>query len=126
MTTKIDQAHDDDTIDLNALLGTLLDHKWLIVAITGTFFVAGVLYSLLATPIYQATAIVQVEQKTPSLPGLSDLTQSLGTTASQATTEIALDHLATGHRAGGERPAPGHPDATPAHARAGRLPVAKL
>jgi len=90
MTTKIDQAHDEDTIDLNALLGTLLDHKWLIVAITGTFFVAGLLYTLLATPIYQATAVVQVEQKTPSLPGLTDLTQSLGTTASQAVTEIAL------------------------------------
>jgi tyrosine-protein kinase Etk/Wzc len=90
MTTKIDQAHDDDTIDLNALFGTLLDHKWLIVAITGTFCVAGLLYTLLATPIYQATAVVQVEQKTPSLPGLSDLTQSLGTTASQAVTEIAL------------------------------------
>jgi tyrosine-protein kinase Etk/Wzc len=90
MTTKIDQAHDDDTIDLNALLGTLLDHKWMIVAITGTFFVVGVLYTLLAAPVYQATAVVQVEQKTPSLPGLSDLTQSLGTTASQAVTEIAL------------------------------------
>jgi tyrosine-protein kinase Etk/Wzc len=90
MTTKIDLVHDDDTIDLNALFGTLLDHKWLIVAITGTFFVAGVLYTMLATPIYQSTAIVQVEQKTPSLPGLSDLTQSLGATASQATTEIAL------------------------------------
>jgi len=90
MTTKIDPAHDDDTIDLNALFGTLLDHKWLIVAITATFCVAGVLYTLFATPIYQATAVVQVEQKTPSLPGLSDLTQSLGTTGSQATTEIAL------------------------------------
>ncbi|PTR30040.1 tyrosine-protein kinase Etk/Wzc [Luteibacter sp. OK325] len=90
MTTKIDQAHDDDTIDLNALLGTLLDHKWMIVAITGTFFVVGVLYTLLAAPVYQATAVVQVEQKTPTLPGLSDLTQSLGTTASQAVTEIAL------------------------------------
>jgi tyrosine-protein kinase Etk/Wzc len=90
MTKKIDQAHDEDTIDLNALFGTLLDHKWLIVAITGFFCVAGVLYTLLATPIYQSTAIVQVEQKTPSLPGLSDLTQSLGTTASQAVTEIAL------------------------------------
>ncbi len=90
MTTKIDQDHDDDTIDLNALFGTLLDHKWLIVAITGTFFVVGLLYTLLATPIYQATSVVQVEQKTPSLPGLSDLTSSLGTTASQATTEIAL------------------------------------
>ncbi|SEV93084.1 polysaccharide biosynthesis tyrosine autokinase [Luteibacter sp. 329MFSha] len=90
MTTKIDPAHDDDTIDLNALFGTLLDHKWLIVAITAAFFVAGVLYTVFATPIYQATAVVQVEQKTPSLPGLSDLTQSLGTTGSQATTEIAL------------------------------------
>ncbi|MEX1827231.1 polysaccharide biosynthesis tyrosine autokinase [Luteibacter sp. CQ10] len=90
MTTKNDQVHDDDTLDLNALFGTLLDHKWLIVAITGTFFAVGVLYTLLATPVYQATAIVQVEQKTPSLPGLSDLTQSLGTTGSQATTEIAL------------------------------------
>ncbi|WP_043693913.1 polysaccharide biosynthesis tyrosine autokinase [Luteibacter sp. 9133] len=90
MTTKIEQAHDDDTVDLNALFGTLLDHKWLIVAITGVFFVIGVLYTLLATPIYQATAVVQVEQKTPSLPGLSDLSQSLGTTASQAVTEIAL------------------------------------
>ncbi|MET0255238.1 MAG: Wzz/FepE/Etk N-terminal domain-containing protein, partial [Luteibacter sp.] len=90
MTTKIEQAHDDDTIDLNALFGTLLDHKWLIVAITGVFFVIGVLYTILATPIYQATAVVQVEQKTPSLPGLSDLSQSLGTTASQAVTEIAL------------------------------------
>ncbi|NID03387.1 polysaccharide biosynthesis tyrosine autokinase [Luteibacter jiangsuensis] len=90
MTTKIDPVHDEDTIDLNALFGTLLDHKWIIAAITGTFFVAGVLYTMLATPIYQATAVVQVEQKTPSLPGLSDLTQSLGTTASQATTEIAL------------------------------------
>jgi len=90
MTTKIDPVHDEDTIDLNALFGTLLDHKWVIAAITGTFFVAGVLYTMLATPIYQATAVVQVEQKTPSLPGLSDLTQSLGTTASQATTEIAL------------------------------------
>jgi tyrosine-protein kinase Etk/Wzc len=90
MTTKIDLVHDDDTIDLNALLGTLLDHKWLIVAVTGAFFVAGVLYTMLATPIYQATAVVQVEQKTPSLPGLSDLTQSLGSSASQATTEIAL------------------------------------
>ena len=98
MTTKIDQAHDDDTIDLNALLGTLLDHKWMIVAITGTFFVIGVLYTLLAAPVYQATAVVQVEQKTPSLPGLSDLTQSLGTTASQAVTEIALitSRLVTG------------------------------
>jgi tyrosine-protein kinase Etk/Wzc len=90
MMTTTDQARDDDTLDLNALFGTLLDHKWVIAAVTGAFFFIGVCYAVFATPIFQATSVVQVEQKTPSLPGLSDLTQSLGTTASQATTEIAL------------------------------------
>jgi tyrosine-protein kinase Etk/Wzc len=90
MMNSTDQARDNDTLDLNALFGTLLDHKWVIVIVTGAFFAIGVLYTVFATPIYQSTSVVQVEQKTPSLPGLSDLTQSLGTTASQATTEIAL------------------------------------
>ncbi|HET8897284.1 MAG TPA: polysaccharide biosynthesis tyrosine autokinase [Rhodanobacteraceae bacterium] len=80
----------DDEIDLGELLGTLIDHKWLILIVTGVFFVVSVAYALLATPIYQANAIVQVEQKVPSLPGLSDLTQTLGASSSEATTEIAL------------------------------------
>ncbi|CAM0997709.1 Polysaccharide biosynthesis tyrosine autokinase [Rhodanobacter sp. Root179] len=80
----------DDEIDLGELLGTLVDHKWLILIVTGVFFVVSVAYALLATPIYQANAIVQVEQKVPSLPGLSDLTQTLGASSSEATTEIAL------------------------------------
>ncbi|UPG88080.1 polysaccharide biosynthesis tyrosine autokinase [Luteibacter aegosomaticola] len=90
MMNSTDQARDNDTLDLNALFGTLLDHKWVIASVTGAFLLIGVLYTVFATPIYQATSVVQVEQKTPSIPGLSDLTQSLGTTASQATTEIAL------------------------------------
>jgi tyrosine-protein kinase Etk/Wzc len=80
----------DDDVDLHALLGTLLDHKWLIISVTAVFFVASVLYATLSTPIYEATATVQVEQKVPSLPGLDDLTQTLGASTSQATTEIAL------------------------------------
>lgn len=84
-------AVDADEIDLRQLLGTLIDHKWWIVGITGFFFVVSVGYALLATPIYQANAMVQVESKIPSLPGLTDLTQSLGMGgSSEATTEIAL------------------------------------
>ena len=82
-----DQA---DEIDLSALLGTLLDHKWLIIIVTGLFFLVSAVYVLLATPIYQANAVVQVEQKVPELPGLSGLTQALGPATSEATTEIAL------------------------------------
>ncbi|WP_049623634.1 polysaccharide biosynthesis tyrosine autokinase [Frateuria defendens] len=80
----------DDDVDLRALLGTLLDHKWLIAGVTAAFCVLSVLYAVLATPIYEASATVQVEQKVPSLPGLDDLTQTLGASTSQATTEIAL------------------------------------
>jgi tyrosine-protein kinase Etk/Wzc len=90
MTTKQTFSPRDDDIDLRALLGTLLDHKWLIVAITSAFFVISVIYAVLATPIYQASAVVQVEQKTPSLPGLDDLSQTLGISTSEAVTEIQL------------------------------------
>lgn len=81
---------DDDEIDLGELLGTLIDHRWLIIIVTGAFFVVSVAYALLATPVYQANATVQVEQKVPSLPGLSDIASTLGSSTSQATTEIAL------------------------------------
>lgn len=94
MTTDTRSPAQDDTdeIDLRQLLGTLIDHKWWIAGITGTFFLIAVAYALLATPIYRADAIVQVESKVPSLPGLSDISQSLGIGGgtAEATTEIAL------------------------------------
>lgn len=94
MTTDSRNAAPDenDEIDLRQLLGTLVDHKWWIVGITGLFFAVAVAYALLSTPIYRADAIVQVESKAPSLPGLADISQTLGVTggSAEATTEIAL------------------------------------
>lgn len=87
---QIPSPDDDDEIDLGDLLGTLVDHKWLIAIITGVFFLSALAYAVLATPIYEANAIVQVEQKVPDLPGLSAITQTLGASSSEATTEIAL------------------------------------
>jgi tyrosine-protein kinase Etk/Wzc len=49
-----------------------------------------VAYAVLATPVYQANALVQVEQKIPTLPGLSDLSQIVSDAAPEAVTEIAL------------------------------------
>jgi len=90
MTTKQTFATRDEDIDLRALLGSLVDNKWLIASITVVFLLISVLYSVLATPIYQASASVQVEQKAPTLPGMSDLTETLGISTSQAVTEIQL------------------------------------
>ncbi|WP_139016058.1 Wzz/FepE/Etk N-terminal domain-containing protein, partial [Pseudoalteromonas sp. TAE56] len=48
-------------IDLMALLGALLDRKYFIVAVTALFMFVGVVYAVLSTPVYQATAMIQVE-----------------------------------------------------------------
>jgi len=48
-------------VDLGHLLGSILDYRWLILAIISFFTVIGVIYSIFATPIYQANALVQVE-----------------------------------------------------------------
>ncbi len=82
--------HDnDDEIDLLGLFGTVIDHKWLIAGITGAFMVAGVAYALLATPVYQANALVQVEAKKNDMLGFSDVGSMLGKESPSAT-EIEL------------------------------------
>jgi tyrosine-protein kinase Etk/Wzc len=90
MATTQTPSPSDDEIDLGELLGTLIDRKWLIIIVTAVFMVVSVAYAFLATPIYQSNAIVQVEQKVPDLPGLSAISQTLGASSSEATTEIAL------------------------------------
>lgn len=57
------QEDDNGEIDLLGLFGTLIDHKWLIAAVTGAFMVTGAAYAVLATPVYQANALLQVEAK---------------------------------------------------------------
>lgn len=84
------QATQNDDIDLGVLVGVLVDHRWWIATIVLLFIVGGVGYALLAKPIYQAQAMVQVEPKAASLPGLSDITEALGDADQQAATEIAL------------------------------------
>ncbi|WP_425054902.1 polysaccharide biosynthesis tyrosine autokinase [Pseudomonas abyssi] len=84
------QQHDSDEIDLLALLGALIDGKWIIAGFTVCFAVIGVAYALLATPIYQANALIQIEEKSGNtLSGLGELSDMLGSTP-EAVTEIEL------------------------------------
>ena len=89
VTKPHEQDDDNDQIDLMGLVGTLLDHKWLIAGVTGAFMVAGVAYALLATPVYQANALIQVEAKKNDPLGFSDISSMLGKESPSAT-EIEL------------------------------------
>ena len=89
VTKPHEQDDDNDEIDLMGLLGTLIDHKWLIAGVTGVFMAAGVAYALLATPVYQANALIQVEGKKNDPLGFSDISSMLGKESPSAT-EIEL------------------------------------
>jgi tyrosine-protein kinase Etk/Wzc len=76
-------------IDLMALLGALIDRKYFIIALTTLFMVVGVVYAVFSTPIYQATAMIQVEESGGSVPGFDDMAGMFEST-SAAVTEIEL------------------------------------
>ena len=87
----------DDEIDLLALLGALIDSRWTII---GTTFIAAtfaVVFAILSTPVYQAGAMLQVEEKAASLPGLEDLSEAFGSESStQAELEIIKSRSVVG------------------------------
>jgi tyrosine-protein kinase Etk/Wzc len=80
----------DDRIDLAGILGTIADSRREVICTTLLTSLIALGYAAFATPIYQATAVIQVEQKVPDLLGLNAITQTIGASASEATTEIVL------------------------------------
>ncbi|HYP84725.1 polysaccharide biosynthesis tyrosine autokinase [Variovorax sp.] len=48
-------------VDVSRYVEALVSHKWMIVAITVTVTLLGVVYALLQRPVYEATMLVQVE-----------------------------------------------------------------
>lgn len=80
---------DDDEIDLMRLVGQLLENKWLIIAVTALFTLGGIAYALLATPIYKADALLQVEKKSSGMPALGEM-GDLFSSDSDAATEIQI------------------------------------
>ncbi|MEZ8445421.1 polysaccharide biosynthesis tyrosine autokinase [Vibrio splendidus] len=92
MTTQpSQQSHTDnsDEIDLGKLLGILLDAKWIILCTTLIFMLGGVIYAVIATPIFKADALVQVEEKSAGVPGLSDISDMFASESS-SDTEIQI------------------------------------
>lgn len=80
---------DLDEIDLGRLIGELIDHRTLIIAITILFTFLVFLYTLFATPIYQSDALIQVEQKQGNSI-LNSLSQVLPDAQPKSAPEIVL------------------------------------
>ncbi|HBQ9679087.1 TPA: polysaccharide biosynthesis tyrosine autokinase [Klebsiella pneumoniae] len=83
------QRSEANELELGRIVGELIDCRKLIIGITTGFTVIAVLYALMATPIYQANALIQVEQKQGNAI-LSSLSQMLPDGQLQSAPEISL------------------------------------
>ncbi|GHB09929.1 polysaccharide biosynthesis tyrosine autokinase [Salinicola rhizosphaerae] len=71
-------AGSHEEIDIRRLLGILMDHKkWILVSVV-VFALIGFIYASLATPIYRADALIQIESSAPGKNPLQEVSSLLG------------------------------------------------
>jgi tyrosine-protein kinase Etk/Wzc len=90
----------DDEIDLLGLLYVLHDARWLIAGITALVLLLGGAYAFLSTPVYEANALLQVEDSKPGFTGPGTLREASSlfeiTTSATAEMEILRSRLVVG------------------------------
>ncbi len=77
----------DDEIDLSQLANTILQHRRLGMIVAACVVVVGLIYLFVATPIFKADAMVQIEQQQLPIPGLQDLTNMANAIGSGSNTQ---------------------------------------
>lgn len=82
LTTQ--NSHEDE-IDLRQLLAVLIDGRYIIAASVLIMLFLGIIYVLLATPIYKANAVIQIEDNAPGIPGIDDMKDIFSSESSSAT-----------------------------------------
>ncbi|WP_040259762.1 polysaccharide biosynthesis tyrosine autokinase [Pseudomonas massiliensis] len=83
------EYHQDSRIDVASILRMLFDHKVLIAWVVGLCTLLGIAYAVVATPVYQANAMIQIEPKKIGLDA-TPVFNSKPTSVSEAATEIEL------------------------------------
>ncbi|MDO6405905.1 MAG: polysaccharide biosynthesis tyrosine autokinase [Pantoea sp.] len=78
-----------EEIDLGRIYGGLLDHRKLIIAVTSVVTLFAIVYALFVTPVYQANAMIQIEQKQGNAL-LNNISPMLPDTEPVSAPEIAL------------------------------------
>ena len=89
--TLLAPQDDEDSINLLELLDVVLDQRWLIALVTAVVLALGSGYAFLATPIFEANSLIQVEDSKAG--GASSLLGDMGSLfdiKSPATAEIEI------------------------------------
>lgn len=89
MIEKRSNESSSKEFELDKLVGEFIDNRRLIIFITTLFTLAAIFYALFSTPIYQADAMIQLEQKQGNAI-LSSLSQVLPDSQPASAPEVAI------------------------------------
>lgn len=91
------EASSEDEIEIGKLLDILLDGR-IFLAVTITLFsLVGFFHGQLATPIFKADGLIQIEDSAPSIPGLDDMSGVFGIeSSSMAEIQIIKSRMVIG------------------------------
>lgn len=89
VTNRNNVSSGSEDLDLGRLIGELIDHRKLIISVTSIFTLLSIIYISFSTPIYQADALIQIEQKQGNSL-INSLSQVLPDSQPQSAPELAL------------------------------------
>ncbi|MGI2027825.1 polysaccharide biosynthesis tyrosine autokinase [Endozoicomonas acroporae] len=96
----------DDVISLSEILAIILNGKWWIIGSTLLFSLGALFYLWIATPIYSANALVQVESQKSPLGGLVEMSEAFaGESPSEAEIEVIRSRFVLGRVVDSEKKA---------------------
>jgi len=91
------QDDEEEGISLGEIIGTLMDYRWLIAAITLVALFIGLLTVFVAQPVYRADGLLQIEEKSSGVGSLKALEPLLGDdTSVSAELEILASRMVLG------------------------------
>lgn len=71
-------AEDEIPLDIRKYLGILLKHRWLIAGVALTFAALGLFYTLLQTPLYRASATLEIKRQVVDVSGVGSIDADTG------------------------------------------------
>lgn len=95
---QIQRADDaDEGLAIGEIIAVLMEHRWLIAAVTALFLLLGVAWTFVNKPVYRADGLIQVEEKSTGMSALKDLQPLLGdSTTVSAELEILTSRMVLG------------------------------
>lgn len=87
----------DEGLAIGEIIAVLMEHRWLIAAVTALFLLLGVAWTFVNKPVYRADGLIQVEEKSTGMSALKDLQPLLGdSTTVSAELEILTSRMVLG------------------------------